>query len=236
MIVTKNLNVTVGSTNADPASSAGNNFFPSFAGITTVEGTEYYTSGSGVGVADVAGEVVYGNANFNLGNGVNYLGLETGGVGPTVISGNVVVNQSGGTLYTESVLVPNSQVPAFVPGNPVLTPNPVTPVQAQIGGNFQLNVQNSNLLLPIDTSAARIGGVLGVNAGNGSNSFTFATVSGPSLGLTYNLNYQLGNGVNMLSNTDPLTELTGRVIAGGNPGNTFLNAGSTESPWELSGF
>ena len=233
--VYNNLNVTVGSTSGDPTVSAGNNFFTSsFGGITTVYGNQNYTSGQGVGVADVSGEVIYGNANFNLGNGINYLGLEQG-IDATQIGGNVLVNQSGGTLYAQSVLTPNAQV-AFVPGtSPVLAPNPFAPVQAQIGGNLQFNVQNTDLTLPIDSAFTTIGGVIGVNAGNGTNNLTFAN-SGTSLSPLYDLNYRLGNGVNTVSNTDANVSLTGSVIAGTNPGNTFFNAGNFVSPWTLAGF
>ena len=141
------------------------------AGVTTVSGNLVYNGGGNNGL-DLAGGVIQGNANINLGNGTDSLALDNiGGAVVTAINGNLNVTKGGGNLNTA----------------------PFAPIQATIGGSSNFNVGNGNNTIAFDGGGVNgpIGGPVNIRTGNGSDSILFSSSAGSQF---YDANVLLGNG------------------------------------------
>ena len=174
------------------------------AGATIVDGNLVYNGGGNNGL-DLAGGIVEGNANINLGNGTDSIALDTiGNTVTTAIYGNLYVNKGNGNLNTA----------------------PFAPIQATIGGSSNFNVGNGDNTIAFDAGGGNgpIDGPIHVNAGNGDNTIFFGSSTGAQF---YNVGVRLGNGDDTVAVSGAGATLSGTVI-GGNGLNTFQQLGGAQ--------
>ena len=224
LTVAGNLQVNLGNAN-------GNNYFEIAdpdSGVTTVEGSLYYSGNNVQNVVSLENGVMQTNVNIQLGNGADSIAMEQPNpLTPASIGGSLFINKGNGSLDMQG---PN--------GLPIETP---------INGNFQLQAQNADLNIPFD-ELGTVGGQINIRAGNGNDSISFTTANSNPTSVMQNVGIFLGNGndtfvmqsgynTTTMAPTSDTTTLTGYVIAG-TGSNVFQQLGTAtiQEPWVLSGF